>query len=84
MLYNCGAEVVNMDEWTIRGADFVDQLARQDPVFRELRQQHERLVADFDALMETLPETQRDLILDYLNLQLDMEAQKTRLAWMHK
>ena len=73
-----------MDEWTIRGADFVDQLARQDPVFRELRQQHERLVADFDALMETLPETQRDLILDYLNLQLDMEAQKTRLAWMHK
>ena len=73
-----------MDEWTIRGADFVDQLARQDPVFRELRQQHERLVADFDALMETLPEAQRDLILDYLNLQLDMEAQKTRLAWMHK
>lgn len=73
-----------MDEWLVKDADFVDSLAQNDPVFRELRTQHDRLVPAFDRLMETLPEDQRELILEYLNLQLDLEARKTRLAWTHK
>ena len=73
-----------MDQWITHGADFVDALALNDPVFRELAEEHERLVPAFDRLMETLPEEQRELILEYLNLQLDMEAQKTRIAWTHK
>ena len=58
--------------------------APADPVFRKLAEEHERLVPAFDRLMETMPEEQRELILEYLNLQLDMEAQKTRIAWTHK
>lgn len=73
-----------MDKWMEKGADFVDALARHDPVFQELQQRHDRLVPDFDRLMETLPEDQRELILEYLNLQLDMEARRTFLAWTSK
>ena len=73
-----------MDEWITFGADYVDELALQDPIFQELQQEHEHLVPAFDRLMELLPEEQSDLILEYLNLQLDMEAQKTRIAWTHK
>ena len=73
-----------MDQWITHGADFVAALALNDPVFRELAEEHERLVPAFDRLMETLPEEQRELILEYLNIQLDMEAQKTRIAWTHQ
>lgn len=73
-----------MDKWIAGEADFLDALAQCDPVFLELRQQHDRLMPAFDRLMEDLPEEQRELVLEYLNLQLDMEARKTRLAWLHK
>ena len=73
-----------MDEWIAFGADYVDRLALGDPVFQDLQQQHRCMVPAFDRLMEALPEEQRELILEYLNLQLDMEARKTRLAWMRK
>lgn len=70
-----------MDNWLLYGADEIDALALQDPVFQQMLAQHDRLVSAFDALMESLPDHQRELILEYLNLQLDMEAWKTRLAW---
>lgn len=73
-----------MDKWLTLGADFVDGLAQSDPVWLELKQQQDALAPAFDRLLESLPEEHRELILEYLNLQLDMEAQKTRLAWMHK
>ena len=73
-----------MDEWIVSGADFVDRLARRDPVWQEMREELDGLTPDFDRLMERLPEPDRELILEYLNLQVDLEARKTRLAWMRK
>lgn len=73
-----------MDGWIRYGADLVDELARQDPVFLRMVREHELLVDQFDQLMESLPPDQRDLILAYMNLQLDMESRKTCLAWMHQ
>ena len=72
-----------MDEWIIRGADHVDTLARRDPIFQELRQELNALTPDFDRIVESLPQPERELILDYLNLQLDLEARKTCLAWKY-
>lgn len=73
-----------MDEWMAHGADFVETLAQRDPVFHGLRQELEVLTPAFDRLLEALPEDDRELILEYLNLQTDMEARKTFLAWMYK
>lgn len=73
-----------MDDWIIRDADLVDKLARHDPLWQELRAELDTLTPAFDRLMERLPEPDRELILEYLNLQVDLEGQKTRLAWLHK
>ncbi len=73
-----------MDKWVAFGAEYVDRLAQRDPLWLELKQQQDLLAPAFDRLMEDLPEDQRELILDYLNLQLDMESRKTCLAWTHQ
>lgn len=70
-----------MDDWIRYGADLVDEVARHDPVFCRMAREQELLVGRFDRLMESLPQDQRELILDYLNLQMDMEARKTCLVW---
>lgn len=70
-----------MDKWVLYGADYVDALARHDPDYQKLLAQHELLVPKFDALMATLPWQQRELVLEYLNLALDLEYQKTRIAY---
>lgn len=72
-----------MDEWLKHGAEYVDALARSDWAYRQMLAQHETLVTQFDELMAALPEHQRELILEYLNLSLDMEYRKTQLAWLH-
>lgn len=70
-----------MDNWILYGADHIDELALQDPVFQEMWKRHDPLAEQFDELMERLLEEQRELILEYLNLALDMEARKNRIAY---
>lgn len=73
-----------MDEWIAYGADRIDEMTRQDPVYQQMLAQHQPLAEKFDNLMESLSFEHRELILEYLNLALDMEARKTRTAWYHR
>lgn len=73
-----------MEKWLTYGADQVDAMARMDPEYRSLSESQQALVPEFDRLMEGLPREQRELILEYLNLSVDMEYRKTQLVWNYK
>lgn len=84
MLYYYPMEVYIMEQWLEKGAPYADELARADREYRQMLAQHETLVNRFDELMLSLPPEQRELILEYLNLSVDMEYRKTQLVWLNK
>lgn len=73
-----------MEQWLENGAQYAEELARADREYRKMLAQHETLVTRFDELMCSLPTEQRELILEYLNLSVDMEYRKTQLIWLNK
>ena len=72
-----------MLEWVWRIADRVDQLAKVDPEYQELAQQQKKLEPEFSALLERLSETDRELLLEYMEVVGNMQYRTTQLAWLY-
>ncbi|MBR2047679.1 MAG: hypothetical protein IJ960_03695 [Oscillospiraceae bacterium] len=70
-----------MDKWIYYGMRQVEELTRTDPYYLELLEEHRKLLPDFEALLEKLTFEDRELLLEYLNLQIDLQAQETRIAY---
>ena len=72
-----------MLEWVWRIADRVDQLTKVDPEYQELAQQQKKLEPEFSALLERLSETDRELLLEYMEVVGNMQYRTTQLAWLY-
>lgn len=70
-----------MLEWVYWAADRVDELAKSDPDFRDFAEQQERLAPAFEALAAGLTDTDRELLLDYMEAAENMQYRKTQLAY---
>lgn len=71
-----------MDEWIYWASNRVHELAREDPDFQSLMIEQENLGKLFEAIIQSLTDTERDLILDYINNAVDLEYQQTRIAYL--
>lgn len=81
-------EVINVNHilppWAYGGFDLVEEQVQKDPDFQALAAEHEALAPKFEALLASLPQQQRELILEYLNLAVDLEYQRVRIAYRIK
>ena len=71
-----------MEDWIYWASDRVHELALADPDYRSLAKEQEALSVPFEEVLGSLSDTERDLILDYLNNAVDLEYQQTRLAYL--
>jgi len=71
-----------MDEWIYWASNRVHELALEDPDFQSLMIEQENLGKLFEAIIQSLTDTERDLILDYINNAVDLEYQQTRIAYL--
>ena len=70
-----------MDKWTFIGMRQVEELTQADPDYRKLLAEHEKLLPAFEALLAKLSYEDRELVLEYVNLQIDLQYQETRIAY---
>lgn len=70
-----------MLEWVYWAADQVDELAKVDRDYLEVSMKQEQLVSDFEALLSRLPAEERELILEYMLAEGEMQYRKTQLAY---
>ena len=71
-----------MDEWIYWASNRVHELALEDPDFQSLMIEQENLGKLFEAIIQSLTDTERDLILDYINNSVVLEYQQTRIAYL--
>lgn len=71
-----------MNEWIYWASNRVHELALEDPDFQSLMIEQENLGKLFEAIIQSLTDTERDLILDYINNAVDLEYQQTRIAYL--
>ena len=71
-----------MDEWIYWASNRVHELALEDPDFQSLMIEQENLGKLFEAIIQSLTDAERDLILDYINNAVDLEYQQTRIAYL--
>lgn len=71
-----------MNEWIYWASNRVHELALEDPDFQSLMIEQENLGKLFEAIIQSLTDTERDLILDYTNNAVDLEYQQTRIAYL--
>lgn len=70
-----------MLEWVYRIADRVDALAKADPEYQELAEQRQRLDGAYCALLARLSQEDRELLLEYMDVEGNMQYRMTQLAW---
>ena len=71
-----------MNEWIYWASNRVHELALEDPDFQSLMIEQENLGKLFEAIIQSLTDAERDLILDYINNAVDLEYQQTRIAYL--
>ena len=71
-----------MNEWIYWASNRVHDLALEDPDFQSLMIEQENLGKLFEAIIQSLTDTERDLILDYINNSVVLEYQQTRIAYL--
>ncbi len=67
--------------WAYTGSLRVEQAARQDPEVRQMGEQLQQMMDEYESLLARLPEQEKDLIVEAANLMLDIEYRKTQLAY---
>ena len=72
-----------MLEWVLRIADRVDALAKLDPEYQELACHQAELEPEYTRLLEKLPDTDRELLLEYMDVVGNMQYRFSQLAWFY-
>ena len=72
-----------MLEWVLRIADRVDLLATADPEYRELSHQRLKLEPEYESLLERMSSTDRELLLEYMDVVGNMQYRISQLAWLY-
>ena len=72
-----------MLEWVLRIADRVDLLAKADPEYRELSHQRLKLEPKYESLLVRMSSTDRELLLEYMDVVGNMQYRISQLAWLY-
>ena len=70
-----------MDDWINGACDQVDALAAQDPYYQELSARRMELEAMYREILESLPPSSREILIDYEYTITEMAYQRTQAAW---
>ena len=72
-----------MLEFVWRVSEQVQQIANMDPVYRELAQKHTELEAEYTNLLSRLNEDDRELLLEYMDVEGNLQYRFSQLAWRY-
>lgn len=72
-----------MLEWVWRISEQVQQLANMDPEYQELARQRDQLDEAFSALLERLSTEDRELLLEYMDVDGNLHYRFSQLAWRY-
>lgn len=67
--------------WVWRVSDQVQQLANNDPEYRKLNAQRAELDGAFTDLLNRLSESDRELLLEYMDVTGNQQYRFAQLAW---
>ena len=70
-----------MQDWIFWAMDRVEQIANQDPAFLESKAEHDAIVEDFENLVKSLPEEDRELLLSYMDVSGDLDLRRCQIAF---
>lgn len=69
--------------WVWRVSDQVQQLANNDPEYRKLNAQRAELDGAFTDLLNRLSESDRELLLEYMDVTGNQQYRFAQLAWRY-
>ena len=70
-----------MSDWINRACDEVDHLAAQDPYFQELDAQRKALEPIYQRILDSIPESDRENLIEYEYLISELAYQKIQAAY---
>lgn len=70
-----------MLDWVNHGADRVDAAAQGDGQFRALMEALERVEEAHGEILQRLSPREREIVLEYEDLLVELEHRKTQLAY---
>ena len=70
-----------MSDWINRTCDEVDRLAAQKPYFQELDAQRKALEPIYQRILDSLPESDRENLIEYEYLISELAYQKMQAAY---
>lgn len=68
-------------EWVDWAYEQVLALARTDRDYRELTEEQRQAADEFEKVLGCLSEQDREAVLEYLNLSIDMQYRQTQVAY---
>ncbi len=72
-----------MLEWVLRVSEQVQQLANNDPEYRELTQRRSALNREFEECLSRLCEEDREFLLEYMEIAANQQYRFSQLAWRY-
>ena len=70
-----------MQDWINGICDQVDAIAAQNPEYKELSRKHQQIMLQYQTILDTLPEIQRDRLIEYEYITSEMPYLRTQAAY---